>query len=595
MKRYMPPFLSKLCFFWLFIATFAFASSAPQVFQLSTGSLSPEGIQLNWKMMEGAYLYKKFIKVDSLSPNVQIGTPIFPKGDIKDTQLFGKVVVYHDSLSLNVPIENPTHQSSIQLKLSYQGCSERGQCFPPITQILNIDLKIQSPPGIIDTHPEMQTSQKTSTIKTLPELTSIAQSFESNSLAWLLAGFFVLGLALSVTPCVLPMIPILSSIIVYGHNPNGTSKIKAFSLSFAYVLGMSCAYAVLGFLMSIVGSKVQTFFQNPYIILLFSLLFIFLALSLLGFFEVRWSIISSNKLSQFNQRLAQKACKNHFTVMGMGFLSALIVSPCITPPLIGALSYIATTGNISLGTSALFCMGLGLGLPLLFIGALSNTLLPKAGKWMDIIKCFMGIILFGVAFFMIQRLLPHHAYLLWSIFALIASIILLYRIDFQTYGRRFIFQALCFVGIVGSGLNIIHHVFTSPSETQNYISVFTSMQLNHYLTLAKKEHKPVIIDFYADWCPDCQLMETRVFNHPQVIQSLKKFMWIKIDMTNDSPEIWAIQEQYGISGPPTFLFYGADGSALKEFNFVGLKSEQSFLEILKRIESQRIFKKLGET
>jgi thiol:disulfide interchange protein DsbD len=278
------------------------------------------------------------------------------------------------------------------------------------------------------------------------------------------------------------------------------------------------------------------------------------------------------------------ACKNHFTVVGMGFLSALIVSPCITPPLVGALSYITTTGNISLGTSALFFMGLGLGLPLLFIGALGNTLLPKVGRWMNTIKFLMGIVLLGVAFFMIQRLIPHYITILWGSFVCISFIILLYRIDFETPWRQRMFQTLCFIGIVGGGFAILHHVFNhSISQQKSYITVTNSEQLEYYLKLAKEEHKPVMVDFYADWCPDCQLMEAQVFNQPKVTRLLKKFMWLKVDMTKDSQKIWDLQEQYNVSGPPTFLFYAADGSSLKQFNFVGTKSEASVVHILTKI------------
>lgn len=573
MKRYI------ISLFFL-ISNLAIANPALDVFHVSTGLLSPEGIQLNFKMTEGAYLYKKFIKIVSLDSNVQVGRLLFPEGEIKDTQLFGKVTVYHNNLSLNVPIENPAHQSLIHLKLSYQGCSEYGQCFPPTTLILNVDLNAQSA-SIKNSAGEILS---TSPDQTPNETASIEQSLENSSFAWILGSFFILGLILSITPCILPMIPILSSIILYGYDRQQSSKIKAFSLSFAYVLGMSFAYAALGFLMSMIGSHVQAFFQNPYIIIGFSLLFVLLALSLLGFFELQWSSISNNKLSLLNQQLAQMACKNHLTIVGMGFLSALIVSPCITPPLVGALSYITATGNISIGTSALFCMGLGLGLPLLFIGALGNTFLPKVGRWMDTIKLLMGIVLLGIAFFMIQRLIPEYTTILWGFFVCTSFIILLYRVDFKTPWRQRLFQTLCFIGIVGGGLTFIHHVFNhSISQQKNYISVTNSEQLEYYLKLAKEEHKPVMVDFYADWCTDCQLMEAQIFNQPDVMSLLKKFMWLKVDMTKDSQKIWDLQEQYNVSGPPTFLFYAADGTPLKQFNFVGVKSQGSVVQILTNI------------
>jgi thiol:disulfide interchange protein DsbD len=570
-----------LSFFLLFVGTCALANPSHQVFQLSTGLLSQEGIQLNWSMEDGAYLYQKFIKIVSLSPKIQVGTPIFPEGETKDTQLFGEVTVYHDKLSLNVPIENPDNQSVVQLELSYQGCSEQGQCFPPITKILNVDFSTKS--ATVDNADVVRaTASDIVPINPHNETEDIQQELETHSFLFVVGGFFVLGLFLSITPCVLPMIPILSSIIIHGHDKN--KSLKSFALSLAYVLGMSSAYAILGFFMSLVSPHIQAFLQNPSIIIFFSLIFIFLALSLFGFFEIRWSGIAGNRFTRFNQKLAQIACKNYFTVFLMGLLSALVVSPCVTPPLVGALSYIAATGNLSMGTTALFFMGLGLGVPLLLIGILGNAVLPKIGTWMDMIKFIMGTLLLGMAVLLWQRIIPpSHVGLLWGIFIVIAAILLLYRIDLKTPWRRLIFQAVCFIGIIYGGLTIIGH-FTEKNDAQKNgaVIVTNNTQLNHYLTLAKTEHKPVMIDFYADWCTDCQAMDTHVFNQPAVIKLLKNFVWIKVNMTQDTPKIWALQEKYDISGPPTFIFYSDDGALLKPLSFVGIKSKQHLIKILKQ-------------
>jgi thiol:disulfide interchange protein DsbD len=382
------------------------------------------------------------------------------------------------------------------------------------------------------------------------------------------------------------MIPILSSIILHGHHKHRSSKSKAFSLSLAYVFGMSVAYAAVGFLTSLIGTHIQALFQNPYIIFFFSLTFILLALSLLGFFEIRWSGITGHKFTRLNHKLAQIACKNYFTVSLMGFLSALIASPCVTPPLVAALSYIAVTGNLAMGTTALFCMGFGLGMPLLFIGVLGNSLLPKSGEWMNTIKFIMGMLLLGMAVLLWQRIVPEQMGLIWEVFIVIVSVLLFYRLDFKTAWLRLLFQVFCFLGILYGGLTIIEDLSgKNIAQHKDYVIVTNNTQLTHYLNFAKTEHKPVMIDFYADWCPDCQAMDTDVFNQPKVINLLKNFVWIKVDMTNDSKKIWALQEKYGVTGPPTVLFYAADGAPLKQFDFVGPKSEQALVGILKKMET----------
>ncbi len=561
----------------LLVGSYAAANTATQVFQLSNAILTSQDLQLNWTIADGAYLYQKFIKITPIEPEkIHIASPLFPEGETKNSKLFGKVTIFRNTLSIHVPIENPDHATSTQLLLSYRGCSEQGQCFPPITQILNLDFSSQLV--------TLDNSQEQSNNIPFPqnETQEIEQKLETHSYFFVIGGFFILGLFLSVTPCVLPMLPILSSIILHGYEQNKRSKTRAFNLSLTYVLGMAIAYAALGFMTSLIGNHLQAYLQNTLVTLIFSCFFVFLALSLLGFFDITWN--SSNKIARLNQKLAQAACKNYLTVTFMGFLSALIVSPCVTPPLVAALSYIATKNDLVLGTLALFCMGLGLGFPLLVIGILGKTILPKVGAWMESIKSIMGILLLGIAVLLWSRLIPHYTGALFGLFLITASILLLYRIHLNKPQWRIILQILCFIAILYGGFTVIDNM-THSSQKENFVVTKNKTQLAHLLNLAKTEHKPVILDFYADWCPDCQLMEAHVFNQPEVLTLLRNFVWIKVDMTQDTPGIWALQKKYNISGPPTFLFYAANGTHLKQFDFVGSKSKKDIIKLLEQIQS----------
>lgn len=569
-------------------------ASSEQVFKLSATALADQGgIQLNWHIADNAYLYKRFIKVISLEPKkVQVGTPVFPKGETKETVLFGKVTIYRNDLNVNVPIENSTKQPSVKLKLIYQGCSDDGQCFPPITQKVTVNLL--NTKSITDD----QSAFSENSNYTDSETQTIAQELKNHSFWKIILLFLGLGFFLSLTPCILPMIPILSSIILQKHikhHKNTPSRLQAFVLSLAYVFGIAVAYALLGFLMSFIGAGVQAIFQNPYVIVFFGFVFVLLALSVFGFFEIKVLRSSSNKLAEWSQKLAGMAGKNYFTVAAMGFLSALIVSPCVTPPLAGALAYMAATGDVVIGTIALFFMGFGMGIPLIFIEVLSSKVLPKAGSWMDIIRFILGLMLLGMAVILWQRVISVDTMpLLWGGFFILISLLLFWRIRLKTRFMRILFQTICFIGVLYGALPIVEyfsgHVFLSApkvnlDEEKVYISVKNNQQLDKYLTMAKKEHKPVMIDFYADWCLDCQSLEATVLNQPKILKELKKFVWIKVDMTSDTQAIWALQEKYHIAGPPTFLFYSANGQPLKSFNFVGLKSKKAFLHILKEVQS----------
>lgn len=400
----------------------------------------------------------------------------------------------------------------------------------------------------------------------------------NHSVLWNMGAFLIFGLLLAFTPCVLPMIPILSSIIVRGYDK--ASKATSLLLSFAYVMGMSLAYALLGLVISLVGSGIQVFLQNTYVIIIFGFVFFLLAFSLFGLFEIKMPVFLSDKLVSKSHRFAGKG---YISVGVMGFLSALIISPCVTPPLVGALTYIATTGNLLMGTVALFFLGLGMGLPLIAMGALGKKVLPKAAGWMDIIKFILGFLLLAVAIMLWQRVVSEDvAIMLWGVFFLIVGVVIFWSAKLRKKRVKYLLRAMsCLILIYGAVP--IYAGLKGHVKEASYVTVTSVHTLNAVLAEAKKQHKPVFIDFYADWCLDCKSMEISVFQKKEIKEALKNFVWIKVDVTKNTDEALAIEKQYDVLGPPSFVFYNAEGQWLKSLGCTGMKSADEMQIIVKQV------------
>lgn len=386
---------------------------------------------------------------------------------------------------------------------------------------------------------------------------------------WFLGTFLMSGVLLAFTPCVLPMVPILSSIIIRGSQEH--SKKTAFFLSLAYVIGISVAYAILGWIISTMGLSIQSLLHNTYVLLIFGCIFVLLACSLFGFFEIKLPL--SHRLLHISHQFAGKG---YISVFIMGFFSALIVSPCVTPPLVGALTYIATTGNQWMGAIALFCLGFGMGLPLMIICVVGQKYLPKTGKWMETVKFILGFLLLAVAVMLWQRAVSTNiAMMLWGIYMIVVAVTVVCMVP----SKMIKWACACvFVFILGSGIFL---VYTKSANMMPYTTVKNIQGLDQLLEKAKTQHQPVLLDFYADWCLDCQSMEVSVFQKKAVRQALTRFMWIKVDLTDNMPEAWAIEERYQIVGPPTFIFYSAEGKQV--LMWVGMKSAADILTGIKQI------------
>ncbi|MDP1573557.1 MAG: protein-disulfide reductase DsbD [Coxiellaceae bacterium] len=477
---------------------------ADQAFQLSATAKDYQTILLQWKIAPNYYLYEKNFSFVVLKPaHVLLGNPLYPAGAQSLKTPLGDFMVYAHNVILPLPIIQ-ANEKSLVLQVNYQGCAQAGYCYPPTSKIVSINLAGNYmqwvSPLAIDVAPVVATPP--SQIK--------------KSLLLTLASFFGLGLLLSFTPCVLPMVPIISSIIVGQKNKN---HFHAFLLSLFYVIGSAVSYAVIGVLFGVIGKNIQLVFQNPWVIVFFSALFIVMALSLLGVFQLQLP----EKIRGFIAAKSQHQKSGSYAgVFVMGMLSTLILSPCITPPLVAALAYISQSGEVYLGGSALFMMGLGAGFPLLLIGAIGPKILPKPGRWMNVIKYAMAIFLFVIAGMLLQRIMP-------------------------TKGE------------------------SSPLAFQ---SVQTVADVN--TVLAKSSHKIVMLDFYADWCVACKEFDRFTFSQPAVQAKLQNVVLLRVDLTPNSAENAAIMQYYGVIAPPTILFF-QDGKELPNSRVIGYEPSSIFL------------------
>ncbi len=585
----------------LVICTTTFAANiekplpAKEAFDLSASVLNQSSIQLVWSIKPGYFLYHNRIRVESNSSESLDVYPLqFPDPQFKTHQ--GKtLLIYRDHLTLNVPFKAhiPGEQ---KLKVYYQGCSDQGFCYPPMTKTLTLaingELKLDQliqesnqiskkiETKVVSSQPDQTKQQVLQSSENTTEsmLVRIEQLFSSGNALLVILTFFGFGLLLSFTPCILPMIPVLSGMIV-GHGANITPR-KAFLLSLSYVLSMSVTYSVIGGVIAILGSNLQMQMQSPVVIGCFSLVFVLLALSMFGVYDLRLPLSWQNKLA----RVTRHQSHGHYLNAAlMGSLSILILSPCITPPLLGALSYIAQSGNLILGLAALFFLGLGMGTPLILVGASAGKLLPKAGKWMNTVKNLFGILLLGVAIHLLSRLLPHlYTMILWSFLLVFTGV------GCKPFSNAQTIYEKCRQGLgilcLAYGLLILYGA--SAGHTNPLLPLQPSLVLNsqhaskkiHVTTLARAEqvlqdakshHQPVFLDFTADWCESCKILAQSTLIHPRVIHALNDMIWLEIDLTPNNQDSIDLLHHFQVIAPPTFQFYNQAGEDIKKLQLVG--------------------------
>ena len=555
-----------------------------QAFILSLHSPNAQILQASWTIAEGYYLYKNKLKISlEDADNLHIIGMDIPPGEPIEDEFFGQQEVFYQRATASARLQGQWPNSGeINVKVAYQGCAEIGVCYPPISHVIPVSLNSSTGlGGSIDT-------TVTPTLPPVAEQDQVAQMLVQQRF-WSLPAFFGFGLLLAFTPCVFPMIPILSSIIV-GQGPSLTQG-RAFSLSLVYVLTMTVTYTVAGVLAAMLGQNIQVLFQDPWVLSGFSALFVLLALSMFGFYDLQLPASWQSRLTEISNR---QHGGRYAGVAVMGLLSALIVGPCVAAPLIGVLTVIGVTGDAVLGGAALFAMGLGMGAPLLVIGTSAGKLLPKAGHWMDKIKAIFGVLLLGVAIWMLERILPEAiTMLLWAALLIGSAVCLFLSADTPVWrplakglGSVFlIYGALILVSVASGGKDVLQPLrgigLLAASEPLEFHRIKTVADLNQAIDQANG--KPVLLDFYADWCISCKEMERYTFSDPAVQATLGDTLALQADVTANDTEDQALLQRFGIFGPPAILFFNADGIEQSAFRVVGFMPAERFQNHLARV------------
>jgi len=561
-----------------------------QAFILKTWSENGR-VFAEWQIAEGHYLYRdktKILPADS-SP-FTTSNFVVDTGELKHDEFFGDIYVFHHKAAASVAVDNAQDGfKNASFKVKYQGCSEiSGICYPPITKNVTLNISPISDAAASTLNAPTPTADKSIAVS---EQDQIAASLSSGS-AWLtIISFFGFGLLLAFTPCIFPMIPILSSIIV-GQGDNITTR-RAFTLSLVYVLAMAVTYTAAGVFAGLFGENIQAAFQNPWILGSFSAVFVLLSLSMFGFYDLQMPASIQSKLTNVSNHQKGGTLTG---VAVMGLLSALIVGPCVAAPLAGALIYIGQTGDAVLGGTALFALSMGMGAPLIAIGTSAGKLMPRAGAWMDAVKAVFGVMMLGIAIWMLERILPAQITMfLWAMLLLVSAVYMgaLETLKAEATGWTklwkgiglisFVYGAIIMVGVASGGQQLfqpLKGIVGTSSAVQEAHLEFKQIKgvdgLNRALADAKAQNKTVMLDFYADWCISCKEMETFTFADPGVQNALKNTVLLQADVTPNDEQDKALYKHFKIIGPPAIIFYNQQSEELKPYRVVGYMPADKF-------------------
>ncbi len=581
-----------------------------QAFQAQAHLLGPRTVQVDYKVAATYYLYRDKLKFQvQAPPGVRLAKVETPAPDIKDDPNFGKSEVYHHDFSALLTLSRPLKPAeALAMQLTYQGCSEKGVCYPPISKYVRLvaarrgaETASAAMPAAANPPAAPANTPALTAAPPAPAPAAAATSVvgEGKIDALLRAGgfwtvvafFFGAGLLLALTPCVFPMIPILAGIIA---GQKELTKTRGFLLALGYVLGMAITYAVAGVIAGLSGSLLSTALQNPWVLGAFAFLFVLLAFSMFGFYDLQLPSFLQSKFSDASNRVRGGHLLGVFV---MGALSAVIVGPCVAAPLAGALLYIGQTGNVWLGGTALFFMALGMGVPLLLVGVSAGALLPKSGDWMDYVKHFFGVLLLAVALWLIGPFLPAWLDMLGWALLLITLGVYLRALDSVPLGSshwRYLWKAQGVVALL-AGIALLLGLFAGGRDMLQPLAVYTAKgqlaaaapqlqfervtslaELNARLARAKAENRPVMLDFYADWCVSCKEMERFTFRDPKVVSRLGNVVLLQADVTANNADDKALLKAFGLFGPPGLIFWRADG-AQSPHRVIGYEAPESFL------------------
>lgn len=555
-----------------------------QVFHFSAQAQDAHTIVASWQIAPGYYLYRQKFEFSTTHPGASLGAPDFPQGIFETDPYFGTQEIYRNQVSATIPVSGTVQ--TLPLTVVYQGCADKGLCYPPITKTVDINFTL---PGTPASPAGGATALPAATGNAVPvaQQDRLAELIRSGNLVWVMLVFLGLGIALCFTPCVLPMIPIIAGLIAGQQKKPSTAR--AFSLSLTYVIAMALTYTVAGVIVALLGANVQAWFQNPWIVSVFALIFVLLALSMFGLYELQMPSAIQTRLVGFSNTQRGGA---YAGVGVMGVLSALIVGPCITAPLVAALLVIGQSGDPVRGGLSLFALGLGMGVPLLIVGTSAGKWLPKPGAWMNAVKYVLGVLLLAVAIWFLSRILPGAATLaLWAALAIGCGVWLLVTRT-PTRGRQILWKSagavlgiygvIMLVGAAAGGANPLQPLarFTGSSSTSAQALQFTRIQsvadLEQAVSTAAAQHQPVMLDFYADWCVSCKEMQQSAFRAPAVITALQGTRLLEANVTANNADDQALLKHFGIYGPPSIMFFNSSGRELTADRVVGYMNAKDF-------------------
>lgn len=583
----------QLCFLmlilWLCSLSSAFAVDnrpipASQAFQVTAELTDSQTLTVTWQIAKGYHLYRDHFRFIKISPRKQTLRPVtWPPAIRLPVEILENPWVYSGQLSLKFNISVTNRQT---LAIDYQGCSDSGFCYPPFEQ--RIIVNPASYPFITVTPPIpiTQVQNETHSSFWIPNLTDA-------SLGFALLSFFALGLLLAFTPCVLPMVPILATIIIGQTQDETKRKGKiAFALSLTYVLAMAFTYVTFGLILAWLGANIQSWLQQAWLLLVFGALMTILALVQWDLMRLPIPLSWQHKLHQLQHR---QRGGSYIEVAIMGILSTLIVSPCVTPPLIAILAYISQVGNYVLGGAALFILALGMGTPLILVGSFEGKFLPKAGPWLEGIKILLGLLLFIVAGIILNRLLSTTWTIVWWCFVTFLLAWKLWKTPFLNNhilhyilaGIVTLYGLLLLSGIIFNKPSLLGPLASQqvkPALAFTYISSLG--ELKQQQLQAKLLNQPIFLDFYAKWCLSCQLLDKTTFANPKVIVALSKYRVLRVDMTKQTPNINAILQTYQIVAPPQMLLFNPDGSMFLGTPLAGEVTAAELLAVLNQHQNQ---------
>jgi len=577
-----------------------------QAFKLAVEAIDKDTLLASFTIAENYYLYRDKIKFSLKSGDASIDAVTLPQGEIKADPNFGNTEVYHQSFQAIIKLKREgSGEQAVSLAAVYQGCSVKGICYPPVQKTVALILPAAAAATVEAARQSVAAPVAEMTVPAKfveapgSESSRIGALFKGGSFWLIMASFFGFGLLLALTPCVFPMIPILSGIIVgQGH---ALTKSRAFGLSLAYVLGMALTYAAVGVAAGLSGTLLSSALQNPWVLGGFALIFVALAFSMFGFYELQMPGFIQNRFNDASNRIKGGSLAG---VFAMGALSAVIVGPCVAAPLAGALLYIGQTGDVVLGGSALFSLALGMGAPLLLVGVSAGALLPRAGGWMEAVKSFFGILLLGMAIWLISPVISSAIHMLLWAGLLIVSAMYLRAIDPLPHAASGFAKFWKGVGVVALivGVALLIGVLSGSRDMLQPLSGLraegagakaagvASIKFERVKNVAELEKrlkrangKVVMLDFYADWCVSCKEFERFTFGDAKVQAKLRDVVLLQADVTANSEDDTALLKKFGLFGPPGIIFFDKSGKELSDARVIGYEPPEKFIVTLDAI------------